>query len=84
MRRARTGGTSGNYCRLTRDIFSIGLGMVSENPWTAPVVLLGALVPLITAVNYWKEADFVRHWTPRTQTLHCPADVLVAAQEVAA
>lgn len=58
----RTVGTSGNYFRLTRDIFSIGVGMVRENPWTAPVALLGVLVPIITLVNYGKEAEFVRRW----------------------
>jgi len=61
----RTGGTSGNYFRLTRDIFSIGGGMVLESPATAPVALLGVLVPLITLINYWKEAVFVRQWAHR-------------------
>jgi predicted metal-dependent phosphoesterase TrpH len=71
----RTAGTSGNYFRLTRDIFSIGGGMVLDNPWTAPVVLLGVLVPLITLVNYCKEADFVRRWVHRA----APVEILAAA-----
>jgi predicted metal-dependent phosphoesterase TrpH len=66
-----TAGTSGNYFRLTRDIFSIGGGMVSENPLTAPVALLGVLVPVITLVNYWMEARFVRQWAPARQTVVC-------------
>lgn len=65
----RAAGTSGNYFRLTRDIFSIGAGMVSENPWTAPVALLGVLVPFITLVNYCKEAHFVRQWECLTDSL---------------
>jgi len=81
----RTAGSSGSYFRLTRDIFSIGAGMVSENPWTAPVALLGALVPVITLVNYWKEADFVRRWAPRAALAPLPVETLEAApQEVAA
>jgi len=39
--------------------------MVSDRPWTAPLALLGVLVPLITLVNYGKEADFVRQWSHR-------------------
>jgi predicted metal-dependent phosphoesterase TrpH len=58
----RTAGQSGNYFRLTRDIFSIGGGMVTENPWTAPVAVLGVLVPVITLINYFLEAGFVRQW----------------------
>jgi predicted metal-dependent phosphoesterase TrpH len=65
----RTEGSSGNYLRLTRDVFSIGGGMMSENPWTIPVALLGGLVPLIILVNYIKEADFVRRWSHRV-SLH--------------
>jgi hypothetical protein len=76
-----TAGTSGNYFRLTRDIFSIGGGMVSENPWTAPVALLGVLVPVITLVNYFKEAGFVRQWAHRSEPL--AAQTLVC-EEVAA
>jgi predicted metal-dependent phosphoesterase TrpH len=76
-------GTSGNYFRLTRDIFSIGGGMVSENPWTGPVALLGVLVPLITLINYWMEADFVRRWAPVTQTPVVTSE-LAGAEEIAA
>ncbi len=77
----RTAGTSGNYFRLTRDIFSIGSGMVKDNPWTAPVALLGVFVPLITLINYCKEADFVRRWAHRAAPLEMPAPL---AEEAAA
>lgn len=82
----RTAGTSGNYFRLTRDIFSIGGGMVRDNPWTAPVVLLGVLVPLITLVNYYKEAEFVRRWAHRAELVEGPAAALQTpmVEEVAA
>jgi predicted metal-dependent phosphoesterase TrpH len=78
-----TGGTSGNYFRLTRDVFSIGGGMVSENPWTSPVTLLGFLVPVITLINYFQEADFVRRWAPVTQSLASSSE-LAGAEEIAA
>jgi predicted metal-dependent phosphoesterase TrpH len=81
---AHTAGTSGNYFRLTRDIFSIGFGMVSENPWTAPVALLGGLVPLITLINYWKEAGFVRQWAHRALAAEMPAPMEAMPEEVAA
>ena len=71
-----TAGTSGNYFRLTRDIFSIGGGMVRENPWTAPVAMLGVLVPVITLLNYCKEADFVRRWAHRAAPVEMPAATL--------
>jgi predicted metal-dependent phosphoesterase TrpH len=74
----RTAGTSGNYFRLTRDIFSIGGEMVSENPWTAPVVLLGVLVPVITLINYCMEAQFVRRWESVTQAPSCVAEEIAA------
>ena len=78
---AIAGGASGNYFRLTRDIFAIGGGMVSENPWTAPVALLGVLVPAITLINYWKEFKFVRRWAHRSEQVTVPT---VACEEVAA
>jgi predicted metal-dependent phosphoesterase TrpH len=74
----RTAGTSGNYFRLTRDIFSIGGGMVSDNPWTAPVALLGVFVPVITLINYCMEARFVRRWESVTQTPICVAEEIAA------
>ncbi len=80
----RAAGASGNYFRLTRDIFSIGGGMVSENPFTAPVALLGPLVPVITLLNYWKEAYFVRRWSPVTQDLASDGSSVPVAEEVAA
>jgi predicted metal-dependent phosphoesterase TrpH len=78
----RTAGSSGNYFRLTRDIFSIGGGMVRENPWTAPVLILGVLVPVITLLNYWKEARFVRQWAHRARPVEAPEAAM--AEEVAA
>ena len=82
----RTAGTSGNYFRLTRDIFSIGGGMVSDNPWMAPVALLGVLVPVITLINYCMEAQFVRRWAHRASLAEKPVTCLEGCEveEVAA
>lgn len=80
----RTAGTSGNFFRLTRDIFSIGGNMVRENPLTAPVALLGFLVPVITLVNYWLEAEFVRRWKHRAAGIEIPLADAQIAEEVAA
>jgi len=81
-----TAGTSGNYFRLTRDIFCIGGGMMRDNPWTAPVVLLGILVPVITLINYCMEAEFVRTWAHRAAAAEMPAATLEGpmVEEVAA
>lgn len=81
-----TAGSSGNYFRLTRDIFSIGGGMMRENPWTLPIGLLGPLVPVITLLNYCKEAEFVRRWAHRAAPAEMPVATLPVpmAEEVAA
>lgn len=76
----RANGTSGNFFRLTRDIFSIGGGMVRERPYTAPIVLLGVFVPVITLVNYWMEADFVRRWGHRAAPVEMPQAALASTR----
>ena len=50
--------------------------MVLENPWTAPVALLGILVPIITLINSGMEADFVRRWAHRAALVELPAATL--------
>jgi predicted metal-dependent phosphoesterase TrpH len=80
----RTSGTSGNFFRLTRDVLSIGRNMVRENPLTAPVAVLGVLVPVITLVNYWLEAEFVRRWKHRAAGLEIPLTDAEIAEEIAA
>jgi predicted metal-dependent phosphoesterase TrpH len=80
----RTSGTSGNFFRLTRDVLSIGGNMVRENPLTAPVAVLGVLVPVITLVNYWLEAEFVRRWKHRAVGLEIPLTDAEIAEEIAA
>jgi len=58
-------GETGNYWKLTRDVLSIGRGMVRENPFTLPIAALGALVPLVIVGNYMMEGVFARYWMDR-------------------
>lgn len=65
---ARVGGTSGGYGRLTREVLSIGMSMVSEQPWLFPLLFMGAFVgPMITLGNYWREHSFARRWSSLVQ-----------------
>jgi predicted metal-dependent phosphoesterase TrpH len=61
--RATVHGNQGSYLKLTRDIVEIGLAMVTSNPLTAPVALLGGFVPLITLINYIREKQFASRWS---------------------
>jgi predicted metal-dependent phosphoesterase TrpH len=56
-------GNQGSYLKLTRDIVEIGLAMVTSNPFTAPVALLGGFVPIITLINYIRERQFAYRWS---------------------
>ena len=61
----RVRGETGNYWKLTRDVWSIGRSMVKTNPWTFPVAMLGVAVPLVTLGNYVVESVFARWWMSR-------------------
>jgi predicted metal-dependent phosphoesterase TrpH len=59
----RVRGETGRFAKLTRDVLTIGAGMVRENPWTAPVAALGGvLVPLVILTNYVVEGVFSQYW----------------------
>jgi predicted metal-dependent phosphoesterase TrpH len=59
---ASVAGESGSYSKLTRAVWSIGLEMVEERPWTVILTPLMALVPLVTAVNLVMELGFAARW----------------------
>jgi predicted metal-dependent phosphoesterase TrpH len=59
-------GQSGNFWKLTRDVFWIGGQMLRECPAALPVALLSPAAPVITLVNYMLEVRFARKWTPLT------------------
>jgi predicted metal-dependent phosphoesterase TrpH len=60
---ARIYGASGGYWRLTRAILEIGLGLMSEKPWTAAFAPLLLAVPFITLGNHASELLFERKWS---------------------
>ena len=61
----RVRGETGGLCKLMRDVLSIGRSMVRENPWTAPVAMLGVAVPAVILGNYVIESVFARWWMAR-------------------
>ena len=58
-------GETGGLWKLMRDVLSIGRSMVRENPWTAPVAMLGVAVPAVILGNYLLESVFARWWMAR-------------------
>jgi predicted metal-dependent phosphoesterase TrpH len=58
-------GETGGWAKLTRDVLSIGGMMVHEQPWTLPIALLGAAVPLVILANYTMESVCARWWMAR-------------------
>lgn len=60
--KARPGGDSGSYLKLTRDILLIGIEMVRENHWKAVLAPLALLVPGFTFFNYISERRFGERW----------------------
>jgi len=63
--RGMVAGESGDVWKLTQAVCSIGASMVCEKPWTAILVPLMALVPVITIVNFATELSFAAKWGNR-------------------
>jgi predicted metal-dependent phosphoesterase TrpH len=64
----RVRGETGGFVKLTRDVLTIGAGMVRERPWTAAVAApLALAVPFVTLANYVREGFFARRWMARYQ-----------------
>ncbi len=55
-------GESGSYSKLTMAVWSIGLDMLEERPWTLVLAPLLAVVPLVTLVNLLMEMGFAARW----------------------
>ena len=72
-------GESGNYFKLTADVFAIGGSLIQEQPWIALGFGLFALAPLITLGNYARELAFAWYWSQKNR----PRDPLGVAPEVA-
>lgn len=60
--RGRVAGGNGSYWKLTRDLLLIGTEMMCDNHWTALLVPLAPLVPVVTLCNYFAERRFGEHW----------------------
>src|SRR5579863_3813764 len=58
----RVSGESGNFGKLTRDVFVIAYEMMREKSWTTLLSPLAALIPVITYWNYRDERVFGRRW----------------------
>jgi predicted metal-dependent phosphoesterase TrpH len=74
--RSSVHGQQGSYLKLTRDIVEIGLAMVTSTPLTAPVALLGGLVPVITLINYIREKQFAHTWSRRLSGIDAPESAI--------
>jgi predicted metal-dependent phosphoesterase TrpH len=72
-------GESGNYFKLTADVFAIGGSLIQEQPWVALGFGLFALAPLITLGNYARELAFAWYWSQKNR----PRDPLGVSPEVA-
>ena len=72
-------GESGNYFKLTADVFAIGGALIQEKPWIALGFGLFALAPLITLGNYARELAFAWYWSQKNR----PRDPLGVSPEVA-
>jgi predicted metal-dependent phosphoesterase TrpH len=72
-------GESGNYFKLTADVFAIGGSLIQTQPWIALGFGLFALAPLITLGNYARELAFAWYWSQKNR----PRDPLGIAPEVA-
>jgi predicted metal-dependent phosphoesterase TrpH len=72
-------GESGNYFKLTADVFAIGGSLIHEQPWIALGFGLFTLAPVITLGNYVRELAFAWYWSQKNR----PRDPLGVSPEVA-
>jgi predicted metal-dependent phosphoesterase TrpH len=79
---AKVVGKSGNYQKLTQAIWSIGLSMLEERPWTVVLAPLLAVVPLVTLINLAAEIAFAWRWNGHAARLRGVSAVRPAAYAV--
>jgi len=61
--RGRVQGESGNFAKLTRDVFVIAAEMMREKSWTMLLSPLAIALPAATYLNYRDERAFLRRWS---------------------
>lgn len=62
LRRARAQGRSGNYGKLTRDVFRIMASATRERPYLALFAPFALLAPAFTLMNYLNEIALAHRW----------------------
>jgi predicted metal-dependent phosphoesterase TrpH len=58
-------GAHGTYAKLTADVYRIVLALLSDQPWTLPLMPLAAFVPAFTAAHWLNEIRFCRKWSAK-------------------
>jgi hypothetical protein len=58
-------GESGNFTKLTVDVYVIAYEMMREKMWTTLLSPLAVLIPGFTFWNYLDERLFSRRWAPQ-------------------
>jgi len=71
-------GDSGDFFKLTGDVFSIGASLMRATPWMALFAFLLPIAPAITLGHYFKELAFAWYWGQRNR----PEDPVGVAPEV--
>jgi predicted metal-dependent phosphoesterase TrpH len=61
--RSTVHGEHGDYIKLTRAVWTIGVELIRERNWAAVMAPLMALVPAVILVNYLREMAFERKWS---------------------
>jgi len=61
-------GAHGGYAKLTADVYRIVLAMLSDQPWTLPLMPLTAFVPAFTATHWLNEIRFCRRWSAKLES----------------
>ncbi len=79
---ARVEGESGNYAKLTRAVWSIGLSMMDEHPWAVVLAPLLAVIPVVTLANLMMEMAFAWRWGAHTARFKPAGAVRSAAYAV--
>jgi len=60
-------GDSGDFFKLTGDVFSIGASLMRATPWMGLFAFLLPIAPAITLGHYFKELAFAWYWGQRNR-----------------
>ena len=71
-------GDSGDFFKLTADVFSIGGSLMRATPWMGFFAFMLAAAPAITLGHYFKEQAFAWYWGQKNR----PEEPVGVAPEV--